>query len=279
MAVEPGMFVTPETFRRHLDWLRQEFRVLPLPEIVSRLAEGKDLPRGACAITFDDGWRDNLEHGLPALVAAGLPATVFLVSERVGTKGAFWPDEVCRRLGGLPPRHRAELAAELGASTSADPIQALLAAWKGLSERERTPLLERLRGAAPDHTPGHREILDWHEVERMAQSGIDLESHCATHPILTGLPRDEAASELGRSLEQLRARGYARYSLLAYPNGGNDAVVRRLASEAGYRAAVTVERGLASSACDPFAIPRLALHDDVSATRAEFLRIIPGIAL
>jgi peptidoglycan/xylan/chitin deacetylase (PgdA/CDA1 family) len=53
--VEPGMYVTPETFAQHLDWLDSEFRVLPLHEIASNLMEGRSLPHGAVAITFDDG--------------------------------------------------------------------------------------------------------------------------------------------------------------------------------------------------------------------------------
>ncbi len=278
-VVEPGMFVTPETFARHLDWLAQQFRVLPLHEIASRLADGAALPPTACAITFDDGWRDNLDFALPALERAGLPATIFLVSERVGTPGVFWPDEVSRRLSGLPEAERRAVARELGAAHASDPVQAVLAAWKDLSEADREPRLERLRAAAADPIPPERELLDWEEVERLAQAGIDLESHCATHAILTGLPRSDAASELSRSLAQLRERGHARHALLAYPSGANDSHVRELAREAGYRAAVTVENGLASRRSDPLALPRLGLHDDVSSTRAEFLRIVPGAGL
>ena len=37
LAVEPGMFVTPESFAKQLDWLRDEFTVLSLGEIANRL--------------------------------------------------------------------------------------------------------------------------------------------------------------------------------------------------------------------------------------------------
>ncbi len=50
--VEPGMFVTPDTFGRHLDWLLGSgFRVLPLAEIVEALEGSRPLPPRACAIT------------------------------------------------------------------------------------------------------------------------------------------------------------------------------------------------------------------------------------
>src|SRR5512144_307957 len=80
LAVEPGMFVEPATFARHLDWLLGAFRVMPLAEIVARFASRRALPPRACAITFDDGWQDNFEHAFPLLAQRGLPATIFLVT-------------------------------------------------------------------------------------------------------------------------------------------------------------------------------------------------------
>ncbi len=67
-----------------------------------------------CAITFDDGWRDNWKHAVPELERRGLPATVFVVSERVRIAGAFWPDELLRRLDPLPATKRRDLAQRLG---------------------------------------------------------------------------------------------------------------------------------------------------------------------
>ncbi len=40
--------------------------------------EGAPLPGGAVLITFDDGYRDNLENALPVLEARGYPAVVFV---------------------------------------------------------------------------------------------------------------------------------------------------------------------------------------------------------
>ena len=54
-----------------LSWAMR-YRVLPLAEIVSRLACGKRLPVGATAISFDDGWRDNRDHALPELEQRGM---------------------------------------------------------------------------------------------------------------------------------------------------------------------------------------------------------------
>ena len=274
--VEPGMVVTPETFSRHLAWLEEEFSVLPLHEIVARQGRGDPLPPRACAITFDDGWLDNLEHALPALERWGFPATIFVVTERVGSPGAFWPDEVCRRLGPLPPTRQRELARSLGAEAVGDPVASLVAHLKLASEAARVGLLDSLRGQTARLADGRRELLDWSDLARLANAGIDIESHGASHAILTGLPDDAVEQELRRAREQLLERGHGRHALLAYPSGRHDPRVRGIAGKVGHVGAVTTDPGLLSARSDRLALPRIGLHDDISRSRAEFLYRFPG---
>ena len=265
------MYVAPETFASHLAWLETHFRVLPLAEVVERLGSERSLPSQACAITFDDGWRDNLEYALPELERRGLPATIFVVSERVGTPGAFWPDELCRRMAPLRRNEQQSLARQLGVVARGDPARALLAHLKELSDEGRRAALDSLREATEAPRVDARELLDWDELARLAGAAIDIEAHGATHAILCGLPASELERELRSAQETLRAHGHGRQRLLAYPNGGHDERVRRAAERLGYRAAFTTESGFADAHSDRMAIPRVALHDDVSRTRVEFL--------
>jgi peptidoglycan/xylan/chitin deacetylase (PgdA/CDA1 family) len=276
LHVEPGMLVTPETFARHVDWLAEELRVLPLHEIVDRLGRGERLPERACAITFDDGWRDNLVHALPELRRRALPATLFVVTERVGTAGAFWPDEVCRRLAALPEAEAWRAVRALGAGRGDGPADALLAQLKGEAEAGRTKTLDALRAATPAPPAAERELLDWEELDRLAAGGVEVESHGASHAILTGLSDADVDRDLGLALRTLEERGHGRRRLLAYPSGAFDARVAARARAAGYRAAVTTLSGLVGAACDPLALPRLGLHEDVSRSRAEWRLRVPG---
>ena len=56
-----------------------------------------ELPRNALAITFDDGYRDNLTHAAPILARHGLPATIFLATGFIGTAEVPWFDRLAQR--------------------------------------------------------------------------------------------------------------------------------------------------------------------------------------
>jgi peptidoglycan/xylan/chitin deacetylase (PgdA/CDA1 family) len=80
------MTVHPLAFREQMELLAATGRpVLPLEAALARLrGEADPLPRGAVSITFDDGYRDNLQFAAPILARLGLRATVFLVTGRMG---------------------------------------------------------------------------------------------------------------------------------------------------------------------------------------------------
>src|ERR1700761_4603099 len=51
----------PDAFRRHCEILKARYDVVPLGELVERVKKGRSV-KGCCAITFDDGYRDFLDH-------------------------------------------------------------------------------------------------------------------------------------------------------------------------------------------------------------------------
>jgi peptidoglycan/xylan/chitin deacetylase (PgdA/CDA1 family) len=90
-AVDPAwrspLAVTPDAFEAHCTWLARRRTVLPLDDASAALDRSFRLPRGTTAVTFDDGFRNVLEHALPILRRHRLPATVFVVAETLTPAG------------------------------------------------------------------------------------------------------------------------------------------------------------------------------------------------
>lgn len=78
-------------FADFCDFFARHFTVVPLGELVRRLAGGHSLTR-LLAITFDDGYRDNRETAAVILRDRGLPACFFVVTDFIGSSNVPWWD-------------------------------------------------------------------------------------------------------------------------------------------------------------------------------------------
>src|SRR5690606_25845252 len=90
---DPAICVTPGAFEQHVRYLASRYTVLPLPEATQRLTSGRPFPRNAVAITFDDGYADNLEAAR-VLHKHGLVGTFYLTTDCLGDGQPFWPTEL-----------------------------------------------------------------------------------------------------------------------------------------------------------------------------------------
>ena len=88
-----GLAVSPERFAEHLNVLRRNARPIGLRRLAKELGEGTLKP-GAVAVTFDDGYANNLYEAKPLLEHHEVPATVFVTSGMVGREREFWWDEL-----------------------------------------------------------------------------------------------------------------------------------------------------------------------------------------
>jgi peptidoglycan/xylan/chitin deacetylase (PgdA/CDA1 family) len=286
---QPGMYVSPATLAMHLTVLKRHFSLVHLDDWLRAAAAGEALSSQACAITFDDGWRDNFDHAFPVLREHSAPATIFLVSGMTGTDTVFWPNRLARVLTRLP--QRAHLPGALGsllapitqgaqangAPLSVERIDQAIMRAKSLDEASLNSDLSAAeqQWGVPDDA---RAVLDESELALMAQSGlVRFGSHTCTHYRLRG----EVAPELLQREIATSGADIARMTghpanLFCYPNGDLTAAAVDVVRQ-HYLGAVTTRRGWHGKGGDPCLIPRVGVHEDISNRPASFLARIGGM--
>ena len=106
--------VSPDHFAEQLAVLNRRYRPVSLDGMAAA-AKDDAVPPGAVAITFDDGYADNLTHAAPLLAKANVPATVYVTTHGDAPARELWWDELERLLLGpheLPRRIKIHLGVE-----------------------------------------------------------------------------------------------------------------------------------------------------------------------
>lgn len=87
--------VSPESFARQMEFLnKNHYNVLPLEKVISYINKKERPPRKTIAITFDDGFYNNYQYAYPVLKKYNIPATLFIIVNRVGNPGFLSWEEI-----------------------------------------------------------------------------------------------------------------------------------------------------------------------------------------
>jgi peptidoglycan/xylan/chitin deacetylase (PgdA/CDA1 family) len=272
--------VWPERFAEQIECLVQLRSVVPLSWLVAELARGR-LPKKVAAVTFDDGYADVLTEASPVLERYTCPATVFLVTDAIGSTRAFWWDELCRivfepsllptelEIGVAGRVHRwrniGRLKGEAKNGLAFTRNQLHDELWRLLRTLEPEPRWETLghlcawAGIEVDPNSAHR-ALSAAEVRNMAATGfIDIGAHTMTHPALSLLDGTRQRAEIEgsrRASEELIGKPIDTF---AYPFGDFDDAAAVCVRDSGLACACTTQGGRVSLHSDPMRLPRLAV--------------------
>jgi peptidoglycan/xylan/chitin deacetylase (PgdA/CDA1 family) len=83
----PSTSVRVEQLKAQVEALKAgNYTVLPLAEIAERIRSGRGVPDRTIGLSIDDGYRSVYDVAFPILKAAGLPFTVFVATDQVGSR-------------------------------------------------------------------------------------------------------------------------------------------------------------------------------------------------
>jgi peptidoglycan/xylan/chitin deacetylase (PgdA/CDA1 family) len=260
-------------FECHMRCLREHFRPLSLSDLLAA-AERREVPPRAVAVTFDDGYEDTFIHAFPIIQRYEIPVTVYLATGLIGQDASMFNDRVG---GALRVTDRTEIDAlpELGPLPLRTPperqaaLQRILQILKRRPPAEREDLTASIERALGVSTNGAPHMLRWEQVQEMHAAGIDFGGHTVHHPILSGVPADEAEREIAQSKRMIEERLQAPARHFAYPNGTPqdfDASTAALVARAGFASAASTIFGVNTASTDRYALRRGGPWEEDAAT-------------
>ena len=288
--------VSRSHFAEHLDIIRKLGRPTKLGSLDEVLQRGNRRP--AVAVTFDDGYADNLHNAKPLLERYDVPATVFVASGPVTSREEFWwdtLDNILLQPGNLPrmldvdvngrtyrwdlgPLSRYDEASHRqhhgwNVLRKDDPsprhhiYRTLQAVFLTLGNSDRRDLLSKLSrwsGINQIARSTHLSLTEA-EVVRLADGGlVEVGAHTVSHPALSRLSESEQAAEISESKADLEEILSAPVTSFAYPYGGRthytgDTVAA--VRNTGFKRACSNFSGFVRIGSDPWQLPRFLVRD------------------
>ena len=283
----PHLFITPERFRQRLACLRSmNAHVLPLGEGLARLASGS-LPEASVVLTFDDGFFDFSQHGVPLLSEFGFPCTLYLTTHYVRHRYplanlaldyVLWKS---RRSSIRLPEYGIEADVSIASYVERQKVvwQILKqAAARGVSTAGKDEIVssiaERLE-VDYQQILNRRilQLLNADEVANVARQGIDIQLH--THRHRTPSDRELFMRELRDNRREIQEMTGTNPVHFCYPSGNYSEQFFAWLGECGVQSATTCERGLATRAANPLLLPRVL--DDSTTDLLRFQSFVSGL--
>ena len=229
------------------------FDFVSLDEALRRIARPADRP--FVALTFDDGYRDLVEHALPILERHAAPFAAYVTTGFADRTARLWwleleeairaSDRIEADVGGVPVCLPAYSDAE-----KATAFQTLYWMLRGSPE---DLLLDVIRGLIERNGVSSAALvsklcLDWNEIRALARHPLcTIGAHTVTHPMLAKHPEDVARTEMrdGRGRIEMEIGLPVRH--FAYPVGDRTSAASRefaIAADLGFSSAVTTRPGM-----------------------------------
>lgn len=230
------------------------------------------------AVTFDDGYRNNLTHALPVMKKHNIVPTVFAATGHSYSGKAFWVDRIDFALQHLPAPHYDATFGNFTHRFVTTDRRSLMRSYRTFlrkckyemdDDREMLAALdsvatdmERIGGrslADLHNQDSWSAVADWGELVAHVECGdIEVGSHTVNHIRLSRVPEEVIHSELSTSLQHLEAELPEHSNVFCYPNGDCHALSERLVAEKGFSGAIIAGEGLAKKGDNPYRLKRFA---------------------
>jgi peptidoglycan/xylan/chitin deacetylase (PgdA/CDA1 family) len=288
-----SLAVSPKHFAEHLEVIREYTNPISLKDLAKAHRNG-NIQNRSIALTFDDGYVDNLYQAKPLLEFYDIPATFFITTGYIGQNREFWWDELEQLLlqpGKLPEKLSLEINDnfyEWELATAAiytkqdyqkDHNQIAYKAKPGTRMffyysiwQKLQPLLEQERSSVM------KQIINWVNLEPIKRTNystlsaeevslfgesklVEIGAHTVTHSYLSSLSEEQQYDELKKSKDDLELILKRPITKFCYPYGNFTKRTSEIAQNVGFECACSTFEDILWHESNCFALPRIEIQN------------------
>ena len=277
-----------EGFNRQLDFLEQSYSIVTTEQVIAAVTKDKKLPKHACWLTFDDGYKDHYMYVLPQLIKRNLsgaffpPRTVIeqdklldvnaihYILSKTSNRKLLVSDlyEHCLN-NGVSQVQLNSYYKEFGVANRWDDedtifikrmLQHVLP--EDIRNLITTSLFEKYVGKSTQELSSEL-YMSIEEVSTLVKKGMYVGSHGSMHYWLDKSSEEKQKEDIVESLSFLESVGMSTKDwIMCYPYGAYNNYTLSLLKELGASIGITTKVKIADLSTDnPFTLPRLDTND------------------
>ena len=251
--ITPLYFHNPSkrVFEKCVTWLLNNgYTIISLKKLLDILDRKVAWKKGMVWISFDDGWKDNIQNVIPVIRKYNIPATFFISTDPIGNSGYFWWKYAAENREYLPELYRKDLGLLFH-----------------IEEHERKRIISALCNEHANQMKRHAMSID--DIKAISSIPlIDIGSHTVHHVNTSKCSDDELKYEISRSKKDIEKWIGKPIIAFAYPHGCFSSCEKAILKKNGYCLVATTHKWFITKNTDLFYIPRFSVTDYCSCSEA-----------
>lgn len=217
-----GITVGTENFRRHIEYLRENYLILSAKDLV-----GYTGSENAVAITFDDGYEDFHTNVIPIINEYNVPVTLFVTTCILNEDNEFWMTRLSELIFGDHEEKQIEIIligqkyrlSLIDANETFSAYSFLRNVCMKANANERKEIIDSIELQLYKHGEGRKALSISQMREIVDNPLVYIGAHSVSHSSLGFLSEEYAEKEIAESIQELEKISNRKVELFSYPYG------------------------------------------------------------
>ncbi|MCW3127607.1 MAG: polysaccharide deacetylase [Bacteroidetes bacterium] len=283
-SINRDLAITPEHLESVITYLTKKgCRFVSLDELHETLRDGKTPDQKLICMTLDDGYRDNMEYGLPVFKKYNVPVAIYITNCFPNQTALLWwyilehrifhsfqlkieTESVKKEYNWKTIQQGVALYPEIRDVLKALPKKDFARVIRESFQIDDAYIQEQCKAQA----------LTWAEITQLSrEKNVTIGAHTMNHLSMKTLTDDELQYEISASKKELEEKTGKPAEHFAYPYGGfEDAYAREYkAAKEVFKTATINHRGNISAGQRDFmeCIPRMPLAESATPQKLDYM--------